>query len=79
MHRVATRGAIGMISFAKWRNFVEFFKKYNDAYPKLTSPKDKITGYRAKNDAELQRENSFRSFVLQNKELGLYFLRCIDT
>ena len=28
---------------------------------------------------ELQRGNIFRSFVLQNKELGLYFLRCIDT
>jgi len=81
-----------MIPFAKWRNLAEIFKKYNDAYPKFSSRKDNIIRYECVSRekwwffpistvscTELQRRNIFRLFLLQNKELALYFLRCIGT
>ena len=88
----ATRRDIPMISFAKCRYSNAFFKKYHDHYDPTTLRENNIT---LKNQfrpkiigffsiftfayAVLQRESIFKNFLLQTKELILYFSKSIDT
>ena len=69
-----------------------FFKKYNHPYFKLKSRKNNIRVHEWKSRrkwwylsiftqscTDVQRESIFRWFLLQNRDLTLYFFSCIDT